>query len=295
MGSSYNGAIRPRREEKTMSCRAMTWMHENSKLQQAPSALVVGAGLVGVELAAEIIAVYPSKRVTLVYGTQDVCKELPPPARAYIRTWLKERGVIIKSDRRVSDFRGDECVLDDGQTLQAPLIYRCLGSYPRSDPLQEEFEDKLDSRGAIRVNSFLQVIGCSNVYAAGDVTVHAQHTEEKTGYTAEQNAKLAASNIVRDIEGKELLSYPDGLFGEGQATPTIFCVSLSKYDGVVIFNSLILTGKIAAVFKWLIEWTKVASMRGRPVGKLFWQVADVASIFLSNYIFRPKKDSKSLA
>jgi len=70
---------------------------------------------------------------------------------------------------------------------------RCLGSYPRSDPLQEEFEgeetasavldvlieksDKLDSRGAIRVNSFLQVIGCSNVYAAGDVTVHAQHTE----------------------------------------------------------------------------------------------------------------------
>mmetsp|Transcript_38520 Transcript_38520/g.121391 ORF Transcript_38520/g.121391 Transcript_38520/m.121391 type:complete len:199 (-) Transcript_38520:1642-2238(-) len=124
MGSSYNGAIRPRREEKTMSCRAMTWMHENSKLQQAPSALVVGAGLVGVELAAEIIAVYPSKRVTLVYGTQDVCKELPPPARAYIRTWLKERGVIIKSDRRVSDFRGDECVLDDGQTLQAPLIYR---------------------------------------------------------------------------------------------------------------------------------------------------------------------------
>ncbi|EKX44437.1 hypothetical protein GUITHDRAFT_109558 [Guillardia theta CCMP2712] len=70
MGSSYNGAIRPRREEKTMSCRAMTWMHENSKLQQAPSALVVGAGLVGVELAAEIIAVYPSKRVTLVYGTQ---------------------------------------------------------------------------------------------------------------------------------------------------------------------------------------------------------------------------------
>ena len=89
------------------------------------------------------------------------------------------------------------------------------------------------------------------------------------------------------LVGSELLAYPEGLVGEGRELPQIYCVSLGPYDGVLVFNWLVVPGPVAAVFKWLVEWTKVASVRGRPVGRLFWEIADASSVAISNYLIKP--------
>ena len=36
-----------------------------------------------------------------------------------------------------------------------------------------------------------------------------------------------------------------------------------------------------AVVKWILEWTKVAACQERPIGILFWEVADGMTALLS--------------
>ena len=78
----------------------------------------------------------------------------------------------------------------------------------------------------------------------------------------------------------------------GPRSPRIFCVSLGPHDGVVAFNQLVvggglLSGAVVAVLKWMLEWTKVAACAERPVGVLFWHIADATSTFLTNYRLLP--------
>merc|ERR1719498_1699778 len=82
-----------------------------------------------------------------------------------------------------------------------------------------------------------------------------------------------------------LLHYPEGVTGAA-TTPVVYDISLGKYDATLGFNWLVLHGSIPAVGKWLLEWTKVAAVEGRPVGRLFWAVADAATFVLGRTIIR---------
>ena len=64
-----------------------------------------------------------------------------------------------------------------------------------------------------------------------------------------------------------------------------------RYDAVVGFNGLVVCGWYVAVFKWLLEWTKVAAAGERPVGVLFWKVADASSNWLNRTILPPAKSA----
>ena len=56
---------------------------------------------------------------------------------------------------------------------------------------------------------------------------------------------------------------------------------------MLAFNGVVLTGWYVAVFKWLLEWTKVAAAGERPVGVVFWWVADAVSNLLSRTLLPP--------
>eukprot|EP00965_Chrysotila_dentata_P108933 3598996-Pleurochrysis_carterae.AAC.2 len=125
-----------------------------------------------------------------------------------------------------------------------------------------------------------QLRGHPRIYALGDVMVHGASGEAKLGHTAELNAHCAAANIRRQMLGLKLLTYPHGATGIDRS-PRIFCVSLGKHDAVLAFNQLVLAGPLAAITKWMLEWTKVKACDAQPVGLLFWRVADYMSVLLT--------------
>ena len=129
-----------------------------------------------------------------------------------------------------------------------------------------------------------QVEGHPRVYCVGDMMSHASR-ELKLGHTAEVNAHLAAHNILNSVAGKPLLKYPNGVTG-ADSTPKIFCLSLGRYDACLGFNWLVLSGWWVAVVKWMLEWTKVAAAGERPIGILFWNVADGMSNWLGRTLLR---------
>ena len=106
------------------------------------------------------------------------------------------------------------------------------------------------------------------------------------GHTAEVNGHLAAHNILALVKGQPLLPYPLGAVGAA-VTPKIFCLSLGRYDASLGFNRLVINGAVPAVFKWLLEWTKVAAAERRPIGTVFWLVADYMSNLLSRTVLTP--------
>ena len=66
-GVSYPCApIKPSAAERTLAARQARWDGAAAALREAASVIVVGGGLVGVELAAEIVEAYPSKPLTLI-------------------------------------------------------------------------------------------------------------------------------------------------------------------------------------------------------------------------------------
>ena len=92
-GAGYPCApVRPTADEPDLTSRQAVW--DAAALAAAPSAVVVGGGLVGVELAAEIIEAYPKKPLTLLTNGATLCSALRR-ASASRRRWLEAKGVKV--------------------------------------------------------------------------------------------------------------------------------------------------------------------------------------------------------
>jgi len=164
-------------------------------------------------------------------------------------------------------------------------VYRCMGFNPCAKWVANSLpKECVDSKGFLIVNDHLQLKGFANIFAMGDVMTHASN-EIKLGHTAEVNAHLVVDNLQRLELKRPLLSYPYGVVG-ARCTPRVYCISLGKYDASLGFNWLIVNGPIAAIFKWLLEWTKVMACREAPIGVFFWAVADKMSNFIGKYLIK---------
>mmetsp|Transcript_12526 Transcript_12526/g.45675 ORF Transcript_12526/g.45675 Transcript_12526/m.45675 type:complete len:557 (-) Transcript_12526:438-2108(-) len=285
-GSTYPGHIKPS-VERTLEERTTTWSAEYERLLGADSVLIVGAGAVGVELAGEIATTYPEKSITVVDRNSHVLANgFPKSSQDYCEKWLRTHGVDLRLNTPITNVHDEGCDLQDGSKITAQVVYRCMGAKPATDCLGSSIGGIIDARGALRVNDYLQVVGYRNVFAVGDVIAHSSN-EWKLGHTAEMNGRLAALNLSRLDEQKELMKYPDGIVG-GPLTPKVYCVSLGKYDASLGFNKMVVNGALPALMKWLLEWTQVQKAQERHIGILFWHVADHVANFLGRTVLLPK-------
>ena len=96
-GAGYPCApIKPTSSECTLTSRQATWTAAATTLRTAADVIVVGAGLVGVELAGEIAEAYPTKRTTVVTSGGALCSALPPRVGKAVGKWLAKRGVHVR-------------------------------------------------------------------------------------------------------------------------------------------------------------------------------------------------------
>ncbi len=117
-----------------LSSRAANLSSYNAVLSRAANILVVGAGTVGVELAAEIIEQFPDKQVILA---GPVLPRAPPRARKHAEAWLRASGVLLMPAARVQRCEGRVFHTADGQSIQAAVAFLCTGNVPNSQLLQK--------------------------------------------------------------------------------------------------------------------------------------------------------------
>jgi len=154
----------------------------------------------------------------------------------------------------------------------------------------------LDTKGRVLVDSTLRcVVGDGHLFAAGDAMHLSSCSDLKLGHTAELNADVVAENIrhlarnpAASAVTSHLESYPQAAVGAPVA-PRVFCVSLGAAHGVLVFNSLVLDGVLAAIAKPILEWTKIAACAERPVGIYFWKMGDAVANWISRTILPPPR------
>lgn len=290
MGADYRQPITASRAEATLAARHSTWQAAALRLRGAASILVLGGGAVGTELAAEIACFHPEKHVTILDAQPHLVPCFPGQTVEYVEAWFRRRGVRVILGEMLESFDDRGCVTRSGQTIKADYVFNCLGMKCNTHCVQSgAFHGEVTLKGALQVNEFFQVGEAENVFAIGDMMLHPS-LELKQAYFAETNGEAAASNILSLSAGRDKstwVRYPHDICGNA-AMPLVYVVSLGRYDGSLGFNKLVINGVIAAVLKWVIEWTKVKQMQGRPIGILIWMIGDWLTFLLSRTVLKPR-------
>jgi NADH dehydrogenase len=199
------------------------------------TAVVVGSGFVGLEVATELVerlgrraqAVGARKevRVVLVERADVVGPELGGGPRAAVLDALDEAGVEVVLGTTVAALDGRSVTLADGAYLDAETVV-WAGGMRAHGPLDGLVADR-DLLGRLVVTPQLFVPGLPGVLAAGDVAsvaVEPGLVSPQSCQYAHQHGKHAGRNAVADLLGRPLLDF--------RGDPYVTCVDLGAAGAV---------------------------------------------------------------
>jgi len=248
-GSDYN---LPMKDKSTITAaRADVLATYTEKLKKSESILIIGGGLVGVELAAEIIEKYPIKKVTIVHSKNELIERNPKKARDYAYSFFKKRNVnIIFNEHVLPEKKNNIYQTDKKRKIKSDLAFLCVGIKPNYTCMSKNLSYCLNERKAIIVNEYLQVKSFHNIFAVGDINAL---KEEKTAQNAEIQAEFVGKNIFNLENGKKLEEY--------KSKARIMVISLGKWHGILVYKNFVLNGIIPGILKGLIEWWEMRKYR----------------------------------
>lgn len=243
-GSTYNAPIKA--SNVVISTRADVLQKYATKLVSSRSVLIIGGGIVGVELAAEVVEKYPEKKVIIVHTREKLMERQPEKAQKYAADFLTRKGVQIFFNERVVKKQGRVFLTDKKRRITADLSFLCTGIIPNSKFMEHHFRHELNDKKQVNVNEFLQFHGAQNIFVGGDVT---NIVEEKTAQNAEDHAKIIVENIQHLERNQPLKKYV--------SSSRIMVISLGKHAGILTYKNFALTGFVPGLLKSVIEWREM--------------------------------------
>ena len=135
-------------------------------LQSEPgSAVVIGAGFVGLEVAENLAR--RGLSVTVVELAEQVLTPLDPELAALVQAQLERHDVAVRTGVRALEIGSHDVLLSDGIRVSADLVVAALGVRPESD-LARAGGLRLGERGGIVVDA-RQRTSDPAIFAVGDV------------------------------------------------------------------------------------------------------------------------------
>ena len=173
-----------------------------------PRIAVVGGGMTGVEIAANLdrlaSRMYASFAIGL-YTSGRVLRELPVAAAEGVVRALQRRGVDIVAHSRVLTV-DDRCVtLADSRTHRADFVVNATGLEPAH--VTRALGLPIDGDGALVVDASLASTGSSIVFAAGDCIAFRGVALPRVGVYAVRQAPILLHNLLATLEGRPLLRF----------------------------------------------------------------------------------------
>lgn len=176
----------------------------NHKLKAASSVLIIGGGVVGVELAGEIAYAMPDKKITLAHNTSTLLDGFKEKAQTKALKQLSDLGVAVEFNTRYQQTEGGYKDANTGKLLSTDIAFVATGTLPNNEFLKHNFAHLLNDRGLIRVDEKLSVIGQNNFYALGDI---ADVGEAKLGYLAVEQGKYLGKRLAKTLNNKSTKAY----------------------------------------------------------------------------------------
>jgi NADH dehydrogenase FAD-containing subunit len=130
IGSHYPSNIKG--TSVTASYRGKQLMMERKRLEACKSVLIIGGGVVGVEMSFEIKQALPHVEVTVIHSKERFLIRLPASAHEKVAKEYDKLGVKYVLNERVVKFddKEDSYITDKGRVLKADRAYWCGGPMP---------------------------------------------------------------------------------------------------------------------------------------------------------------------
>ncbi len=171
------------------------------RLKEAKSAIVVGAGFVGLETAENLCG--RGLSVTIIQRSNHVLPTMDPEMSAALADELADMGIALKLGVNVSEYKEDAdeitAILSDDSQVKADFVIESIGVRPNSCIAQKAGLE-CGSRGHIIVNEYLQTSN-PDIYAAGDAVevidpIFGGKTAIALAGPANKQGRIAADNIL---------------------------------------------------------------------------------------------------
>lgn len=176
--------------------------------------IIGGAGLSGVEIAAEMAAYANSFYkngnfgcrgidVYLIDAYESILYGMDPflIESAYER--LISLGVHVWHNNRIGEVREHDILLDNGESL--PYEFMIFTGGIAASALTQHLGFATNAKGHLEVNQYLNIEGFENIYAIGDMAQILSNEGKMlppTAQLAERSAEHAAYNILNSLNGK---------------------------------------------------------------------------------------------
>jgi len=166
--------------------------------------IVVGGGVIGCEYATMLAAL--GVEVILMDRRTGIVRMLDEEIGELFAQHLMEIGVDLRLGQKIKELRHSasgqaEVLMEDGETVEAPVLFYSMGRIANVGGLNlEAVGIELNSLGNIPVNSLFQT-ACPHIYAAGDVIgpPGLASTSMEQGRLAVRNAFLLKSHHFPEV------------------------------------------------------------------------------------------------
>jgi NADH dehydrogenase len=184
---------------------------------------VVGAGLTGIETAAELAE--QGRKVSLVGGGQ-LGPSLSEPGRRSIAKWLRKNGVTVLEDDVVAEVRPDSIVFADGAVRPSALTIWTAGfGVPELAAASGLHTDAL---GRLLTDETLTSVDDDRVVAAGDAAAPSGQPLRMSCQAAGPLGLQAANTVLSRIAGTEPAVIDQAFVAQ--------CVSVGRRAGTLQFT-----------------------------------------------------------
>jgi NADH dehydrogenase len=212
--------------------------HDFTGRRRLMTFVVVGAGLVGVELMGELTGfvrdIAPSYRNAraqmaqfyLVEAGPRILPEMDEGLADFARHVLERRGVRVMVNAPAKSIEPGRVTLNDGTVIDAETIVTATGVAP--NPLLADFPIEKDRKGRIAVDATMRSTSHPNVWAIGDCASIPDPSGKPYPPLAQhalREAKVLAGNIAATVRGR------------GELTPFVYktmgtLAALGHFNGV---------------------------------------------------------------
>jgi NADH dehydrogenase len=175
------------------------------------TAIVVGAGLTGIEAACELpgklaAAGIEDGRVLLADRNPHIGSDMGEAAREPIMEALQSLGIETRTGVTVAAIDAAGLQLGGGERIPAATIVWTAGM--RASPLTELLPVARDPQGRVAVDPFMRVEEIDHVFAAGDVAaamMDETHASVMSCQHGRPMGRFAGHNAVADLLGEDML------------------------------------------------------------------------------------------
>lgn len=188
--------------------------HDDEKIRQLMTFVIVGGGPTGVELAGAIAELAKkalaadfrnidprSTRIILIEGSSSVLGHFSPALSAFARRSLEKMGVEVQVGTHVTHCTENGVTLGE-QCIPAANIFWAAGV--QAAPVARWLDTAADAAGRVKVNHDFSVAGHPDIFVIGDSASYVQDGEPIPGTApaAKQAGAYVAALISSRITGK---------------------------------------------------------------------------------------------